>query len=88
VDKGKALLDLKQKLGVLNNVMCMGDSGVDNPAFKLAEVTVGVVHAETPKNLTREYFVRFEDLADFLRCLLEKDFLFNPNFPMILLKQP
>ena len=87
VNKGKALLELKQKLGVFNSVMYLGDSAVDNPAFKLAEVAVGVVHAETPKNLACEYFVRFEDLADFLRCLLENDFLFNPNFPLVLHKQ-
>jgi HAD superfamily hydrolase (TIGR01484 family) len=87
VNKGKALLDLKQKLGVLNSVMYMGDSALDNPAFKSAEVAVGVVHAETPKNLACEYFVRFEDLADFLHCLLENDFLFNPYFPMVLRKQ-
>jgi HAD superfamily hydrolase (TIGR01484 family) len=87
VNRGKALLDLKQKLGVLNSVMYMGDSAADNPAFKLAEVAIGVAHAETPKNLACEYFIRFEDLADFLWCLLENDFLFNPNFPMVLHKQ-
>jgi phosphoserine phosphatase len=65
----------------------MGDSAADNPAFKLAEVAVGVMHPETPKNLACEYFVRFEDMADFLRCLLENNFLFNPNFPMVLRKQ-
>jgi HAD superfamily hydrolase (TIGR01484 family) len=87
VNKAKALLDLKQKLGVLNGVMYMGDSALDNPAFKLAEVALGVVHPETPKNLACEYFVRFEDLADFLHCLLENDFLFSSNFPMVLRKQ-
>jgi hydroxymethylpyrimidine pyrophosphatase-like HAD family hydrolase len=86
VNRGKALLDLKEKLGVLNSVMYMGDSAMDNPAFKLAEVALGVVHAETQTNLACEYFVRFEDLADFLRCLLENDFLFNPDFPMVLRK--
>ena len=86
VDKGKALLDLKQKLGVLNNVMYMGDSALDNPAFELAEVAVGVINEETPKNLASEYLVRFERLADFLLCLLENDFLFNPDFPMVLRK--
>ncbi|HMK94757.1 MAG TPA: HAD hydrolase family protein [Candidatus Limnocylindrales bacterium] len=87
VNKGKALLDLKQKLGVLNSVMYMGDSEVDNSAFKLAEVAVGVTHAETPKNLACEYFVGFGDLAYFLQCLLENRFLFDPNFPMVQRKQ-
>jgi HAD superfamily hydrolase (TIGR01484 family) len=84
VNKGKALLDLKQKLGVQDGIMFLGDSTVDNDAFELADVAVGVVHAETPKNLACEYLVRFEDIAGFLGCLLETDFLFDPNFPMIL----
>jgi len=87
VNKGKALLDLKQKLGVLASVMYMGDSAMDNPAFELADVAVGVVHAETPKNLVCDYFVRFEDMVSFFWCLLENDFLFDPHFPMILHKK-
>jgi hydroxymethylpyrimidine pyrophosphatase-like HAD family hydrolase len=87
VNKGKALLDLKQKLGVLDSVMFMGDSTVDNQAFELADISVGVVHAETPKNLACDYFVRFEDIAGFFRILIENDFLFDPNFPMIIQKK-
>ncbi len=87
VDKGKALLDLKLKLGVLDNVMYMGDSAVDNPAFESADIAVGVVHAETPKDLACDYFVKFDDVARFLWCLLENKFLFSPNFPMILQKK-
>jgi HAD superfamily hydrolase (TIGR01484 family) len=87
VNKGKALLDLKQKLGVLDSVMYMGDSATDNSAFELADVAVGVVHAETPKNLACDYFVRFEDIVGFFRCLLENDFRFDSNFPMILQKK-
>ena len=87
VNKGKALLDLKQKLGVLDSVMFMGDSTVDNQAFELADIAVGVVHAETPKNLACDCFVRFEDIAGFFRCLIENDFLFDPNFPMIIPKK-
>ena len=87
VNKGKALLYLKQKLGVMDSVMYMGDSTLDNPAFELADVAVGVVHAETPKNLACDYFVRFEDIAGFFRCLIENDFLFDSNFPMIIQKK-
>jgi hydroxymethylpyrimidine pyrophosphatase-like HAD family hydrolase len=87
VNKGKALLYLKQKLGVLDNVMFMGDSTLDNSAFELADIAVGVVHAETPKNLACDYFVRFEDIAGFFSCLLENDFLFDSNFPMIIQKK-
>ena len=87
VNKGKALLDLKQKLGVLDCVLFMGDSIVDNTAFELADIAVGVVHAETPKNLVCDYLVRFEDIAGFFRCLIENDFLFDSNFPMIIQKK-
>lgn len=82
--KEKPFLDLKQKLGVQDGIMFLGDSTMDNDAFELADVAVGVVHAETPKNLACEYLVRFEDIAGFLGRLLENDFLFDPNFPMIL----
>lgn len=87
VDKGKAVLDLKDKLGVTDSFMFMGDSPVDNTAFELADIAVGVLHAETLKNLACDYLVRFEDIAGFFRCLLENDFLFDPNFPMIIHKK-
>jgi trehalose-phosphatase len=83
INKGKALLELKQKLGVQDGVLYMGDSPVDNSAFEAADISVGVVHAETAKSLASNYFVRFDDVADFLRCLLENDFCFSPSFPMI-----
>jgi hydroxymethylpyrimidine pyrophosphatase-like HAD family hydrolase len=84
INKGEALLDLKQKLGVRDGVLFMGDSAADNPAFAVADVGVGVVHTETPRNLDCEYFVRFEEIADFLENLLENCFCFSANFPTIL----
>ena len=74
INKGKALLELKQKLGVQDGVLYMGDSTVDNSAFEVADISVGVVHAETAKNLACDYFVRFEDVAGFLERLLENGF--------------
>jgi hypothetical protein len=87
VNKGKSLLYLKKKLGVLDGVMFMGDSPLDNSAFELADIKVGVIHTETPKNLACDHFVRFEDIAVFFNCLIENDFLFDPNFPMIIRKK-
>jgi hydroxymethylpyrimidine pyrophosphatase-like HAD family hydrolase len=86
VNKGRALLDLKQKLGVQDNVMYMGDSAVDNPAFEAADIPVGVVHAETPIDLACDYFVKFDEVANFLRHLSENSYCFDPSFPMILRK--
>jgi HAD superfamily hydrolase (TIGR01484 family) len=87
VNKGKALLYLKKKLGLLDGIMFMGDSTLDNSAFELADITVGVVHSETSKNLECDYFVRFDDISGFFSCLLENDFVFDPNFPMIIQKK-
>ena len=86
VDKGKALSDLKQKLGLGDGVLYMGDSVVDNAAFEAADVGVGVIHEETLDNLVCNYFVRFEDVAAFLEALLRDDFFFSPELPMILRK--
>ena len=79
VNKGDALLLLKEKFCLRDGTLFMGDSASDNPAFELANVAVGVIHAETPTGLHCEYFVKFEDVAGFLRALLENDFLFSPE---------
>ncbi len=84
IDKGKALLKLKQKLGLRNGILYMGDSRVDNPAFEAADIAVGVVHEETPDSLVCEYFVKFEDLTVFFQDLLKSHFHFSPKSPMIL----
>jgi HAD superfamily hydrolase (TIGR01484 family) len=84
VDKGKTLLKLKQKLGLPNGILYMGDSIIDNPAFKAADIGVGVIHEETPDTLVCEYFVKFEDMTVFFHDLLKSHFHFNPKSPMIL----
>jgi hypothetical protein len=84
VNKGKALLKLKQKLGLRNGILYMGDSSVDNAAFEVADIAVGVIHEETSNNLVCEYCVKFEDVTTFLQCLLKNRFRFSPRLPMIL----
>jgi len=84
VNKGKALLKLKQKLGLRNGILYMGDSSVDNAAFEVADIAVGVIHEETPDNLVCDYFVNFEDVAAFLKGLLKNSFRFSLELPMIL----
>jgi HAD superfamily hydrolase (TIGR01484 family) len=84
ISKGKALLELKQKIGLQDGVLYMGDSTVDNSAFEMADFAVGVIHAETPDDLSCDYFVKFEDVAVFLNSLLENSLCFNPEFPMVI----
>jgi HAD superfamily hydrolase (TIGR01484 family) len=79
VDKGKALLALKQELGLHDGVLYMGDSILDNSAFEAADVAVGVLHGETPLNLSCDFFVKFEDVPAFLRALLENNFRINKH---------
>ena len=79
VEKGKAVLELKQKLGLQTGVLYMGDSTDDNSAFGAADLAIGVVHAETPKNLTCNFFVKFDNVARFLNSLLDNGLCFKPE---------
>jgi hypothetical protein len=77
-------MDLKAKLGLHDGILYMGDSKVDNSAFEMADLSIGVIHAETPKDLSCAYFMKFEDVPIFLSNLWENDMRFNPEFPMII----
>ncbi|HLN88630.1 MAG TPA: HAD-IIB family hydrolase [Candidatus Binatia bacterium] len=79
IDKGKALLTLKQKLGLSDGVAYMGDSKTDNPAFDVADLAIGVAHKETDPNLRYDFAVRFPDVPAFLNSLAENGFQVNPN---------
>jgi len=84
VDKGTALADLLKEMGVTNDVLYMGDSEADNPAFERSNVSVGVTHGETfLRRLTCDFYVKFENVSVFLRYLLENNLVFEPDFPMI-----
>jgi len=87
VNKGDALLLLKEKLGLSDGILYMGDSTLDNPAFEQADVAVGVIHAETPTCLTCEYFVKFEDVAGFLNGLFQDGFRFSPELRYVINKE-
>ena len=84
INKGKALLELKKKLGLCDGIIYLGDSTVDNPAFEEADISVGVIHQGTPKDLFCDYFVNFEDVTAFLRGLLKDNFCLNLSAPLIL----
>jgi HAD superfamily hydrolase (TIGR01484 family) len=84
LDKGAALTELLRKMNVKQGVLYMGDSEGDNPAFERSTISVGVIHEENSrKRLMCDYFVRFDDVSSFLRCLLENDLAFEPIFPMV-----
>ena len=86
IDKGKALLDLKQRFGLKSGILYLGDSVVDNSAFEAADFAVGVVHEGTSEGLVCDYFVRFADVHVFLEELLTNKFRFHPDSSKVLRK--
>jgi len=86
IDKGVALRELSNELRLKKGILYMGDSEVDNAAFAVADVSVGVVHGENyGQGLVCDYLVKFEGVSTFLRRLLENRLLFESDFPMILM---
>ncbi len=83
-DKGKALQEMLDELSVKNGVMYLGDSQMDNSAFKNSNISVGIVHDESkPNSLECDYIVRFEDVPAFLQMLIARNYWFDADFPMI-----
>jgi hypothetical protein len=83
-DKGWALHEMLNELSVKNGVLYLGDSEIDNSAFRASSVSLGVIHDETPlRTLECDYLVKFECVPDLLHALLVNDFMFSSDFPMI-----
>jgi len=84
VDKGKAVTKILKELRLKTGVMYLGDSEIDNSAFEISDISLAIIHDETPlKSLSSDYFVRFEEVANFLNALLENRLLFSSNYSMI-----
>ncbi|MFB3890050.1 MAG: trehalose-phosphatase [Candidatus Bathyarchaeia archaeon] len=82
-DKGAALMTLKKKLGLQDGILYLGDSAADNAAFDKADISVGIVHPETPSNLTCDFFVKARELDAFLEAMLKGNFCFDATWPMV-----
>jgi hydroxymethylpyrimidine pyrophosphatase-like HAD family hydrolase len=62
----------------IRHVMYLGDSENDNPAFKKADVSIGVKSDERSNpNLDCKYTVKFDKLAGFLEKLHNDNFVFS-----------
>lgn len=77
VDKGTALQKLRTEMGITGPIMYLGDSEVDNPAFQLAEVSVGIKHRRIMPPLQCKYRLEFLELENFLSHLIDADFNFR-----------
>ena len=79
IDKGEAFEKLKKELGVQGAVMYLGDSEADDPAFRLAEVSIGVKHRRIMPKLQCKYRVEFFELENLLTELIDSDFDFKES---------
>jgi len=77
VDKGAALVKLRKEMGVTGPVMYLGDSEADDPAFQLADISVGIKHRRVMPPLKCKYKLEFFELEVFLSKLIESNFNFQ-----------
>ncbi len=82
-DKGSALNKLKKTLGIKGEVMFIGDSSVDNPAFDEAAVSLCVSHGQPLDELRSEFVVDYDKLDLFLSSLVRNELNFSPGLPHI-----
>jgi HAD superfamily hydrolase (TIGR01484 family) len=79
IDKGEAFTKLKKELAVTGPIMYLGDSEADDPAFQLADVSVGVKHRRVMPKLQCGFRVEFFELESLLTRLIDSDFDFQEN---------
>ncbi len=83
IDKGKTLNRMKEKLGLSNGILYMGDSVTDNAAFREADISIGVTGGRKPVDLDCQYWIKFDDVAYFLSYLFKNQFTFSADLPGI-----
>jgi HAD superfamily hydrolase (TIGR01484 family) len=81
IDKGKTVKELKEKLGLLGDIIYMGDSITDNDAFKAADISIGVTEGKKPIELYCKYWIKFEDVVRFLSGLYRNNYVFSSGLP-------
>ena len=85
-DKGAALALIRDALAPSGATMFLGDSPGDNPAFRVADVAVGVDHGQPLRSLECDFVVSQGDVASFLNSLYERDMTFAAVLPGVLKK--
>jgi HAD superfamily hydrolase (TIGR01484 family) len=77
VSKGDALVNLRKEMNVSGPVIYFGDSEADNPAFQIADVSIGIKHQKVMPALLCKYRLEFFELDRFLSDMIEADFEFR-----------
>jgi hypothetical protein len=70
-DKGRAVRELKKLLSVSGNVLFIGNSITDNPAFEEADLAICVAQGEGIEELKCGFTLRQDELGGFLRSLAD-----------------
>ena len=84
LNKGNAFDFVISKLSefsdITGEIMYLGDSENDNPAFRKADISIGV-NSDNRLNpeLDSVYTIKFENLSIFLRRLVDNDFYFSES---------
>jgi len=79
IDKGVSFEKLRSELEISGSILYLGDSERDNPAFELADVSVGVKHQKAMPHMSCEYILEFLEVEVFIASLLEADLEFKPE---------
>ena len=80
LDKGQAIDAISHLLNLSKEqkVLYLGDSENDNPAFRKADLSIGIRSDERVKTkLDSDYLIQFNELTPFLQKLYAEDFVFN-----------
>jgi len=80
LDKGQAIDAISHLLNLSKEqkVLYLGDSENDNPAFRKADLSIGIRSDERVKTkLDSDYLIQFNELTPFLQKLYTEDFVFN-----------
>lgn len=84
VSKGDAFEIVVSKLSQISNIigqiMYLGDSENDNPAFRKSDVSIGISSDDrlSPR-LDCMYAIKFENLSGFLRRLVDNNYIFSES---------
>jgi len=77
VSKGDAFVRLRKEMAVAGPVIYLGDSEADNPAFQVADISIGIKHRRAVPELLSKYVLEFFELDGFLSNLIDADFEFH-----------
>ena len=79
LDKGQAIDAISHMLNLSKEqkVLYLGDSENDNPAFRKADLSIGIRSDEVKTKLDSDYLIQFNELTQFLQKLCAEDFVFN-----------